>query len=67
MIACAGGYSFAGDKVVHHVEASWMRNGLGTDLVRSVKLQGNRLILRTPPNLVAGAQTTTEMVWERLE
>jgi hypothetical protein len=67
MIAYAGRYTFTGDKVIHHVEASWMPNQVGTDLVRSAKLQGDRLILRTPPTLVAGAQTTTELVWERLK
>jgi hypothetical protein len=67
MIAYAGRYTFTGDKVIHHVEASWMPNRVGTDLVRSVKLQADRLILRTPPTLVAGAQTTTELVWERMK
>jgi len=47
------------------VEASSVPNQVGTDLVRSVKLQRDHLILRTPPTLLAGAQTTTELVWER--
>jgi len=67
MVAYAGTYSFTGDKVTHHVEASWMPNQTGTDLVRSVKLEGDRLTLRTPPMLQAGAQTTTELVWQRLK
>jgi hypothetical protein len=67
MIAYAGRYTFTGDKVIHHVEASWMPNRVGTDLVRPVKLQADRLFLRTPATLVAGAQTTTELVWERMK
>jgi|GraSoi2013_100cm_1033763.scaffolds.fasta_scaffold97139_1 hypothetical protein len=67
VIAYAGRYTFTGDTITHHVEASWMPNQVGTDLVRSVKLQGDRLILRTPPMLVAGAQTTTELVWEHMK
>jgi hypothetical protein len=67
MIAYAGRYTFTGDKITHHVDASWMPNQADTDLVRSVKLERGRLILRTPPTLVAGAQTTTELVWERMK
>jgi hypothetical protein len=67
VIAYAGRYTFTGDKVTHHVEASWMPNQVGTDLVRSVKLEGNRLTLRTAPMLQAGLQITTDLVWERIK
>jgi len=67
VIAYAGRYSFTSDKIVHHVEASWMPNQVGTDLVRSLKLEGDRLTLRTTPILQGGAQTTTDLVWERLK
>jgi len=67
VIAYAGRYTFTGDKIVHHVEASWMPNQVGTDLVRSLKLEGDRLTLRTTPILQGGAQTTTDFVWERLK
>jgi hypothetical protein len=67
VIAYAGRYTFTGDKIIHHVEASWLPNYAGTDLVRFVKLQGDRLILRTPPMLQAGAQTINEVVWERMK
>ena len=66
LIAYAGRYTFTGDKVTHHVEASGMPNQVGSDLVRSVKLEGDRLILRTAPALQAGAQITTDLVWERI-
>ena len=59
MIAYAGRYTYTGDKVIHHVEISYMQNNVNTDQVRYiVKLEGNRLILRTPSKL--------ELVWERL-
>ena len=67
VIAYAGRYTFTGDKIIHHVEVSWLPNYAGTDLVRFIKLQGDRLILRTPPMLQAGAQITTELVWELLK
>ena len=66
MIAYAGSFTFTGNKVTHHVEAASVPNREGTDLVRTVKLEGNRLILRTPPGLTGGAQVTTEVVWERI-
>lgn len=67
VIAYAGRYTFTGDKVTHHVEASWMPNQVGTDLVRSVKLDADRLTLRTAPMLQAGEQITTALVWERMK
>ena len=67
LVAYAGRYTFTGDKIIHHVEASWMPNQVGTDLVRSVKLEGDRLTLRTTPTLQAGVQTTTDLVWQRLK
>ena len=66
MVAYAGRYSLTGDEVVHHVEASFMPNQVGTDLVRFVKLQGDRLVLRTPPLMDGGQQRVTELIWKRM-
>lgn len=66
MVAYAGRYSFSGDKVTHHVEAASVPNRVGTDLVRTVKLEGDQLILRTPPTVVGGMKVTTEVVWEQM-
>ena len=41
--ACAGHYTFTGDKVIHHVEVASLPNEVNTDQVRLVKLQGDRL------------------------
>ena len=66
-VAYAGRYTFAGDKVIHHVEAAWIQNYVKTDQVRFiVKLQGNRLTLRTPPFLKRGSLVNQELVWERI-
>ncbi len=67
MIAYAGRYSFTGDKVIHHVEAAWMQDRVGTDFVRFAKLEGDRLTLRTPPILVGGVRVVTELVWQRMK
>jgi len=66
MIAYAGCYSLmAGDKVIHHVEASWRQDQVGSDLIRFAKVQGERLTLRTPPMVVGGVRVVSELVWER--
>lgn len=67
MVAYAGRYSYAAGKVTHHVEAASVQNWVNADLVREVKFEGNRLILRTPPMLVGGASVVTELVCERLK
>jgi hypothetical protein len=54
MFAYAGRYTFAGDRVTHRVEAAAVQNWVNTDLVRTVKFQGNRLIIRTPPGALIG-------------
>ncbi|MCA1603277.1 MAG: lipocalin-like domain-containing protein, partial [Acidobacteria bacterium] len=56
--AYAGRYSLSGDKVIHHVEISSVENWVNTDLVRFIKLEGDRLTIRTPPILVGGRVET---------
>ncbi|HEY6272034.1 MAG TPA: lipocalin-like domain-containing protein, partial [Terriglobales bacterium] len=66
LVAYAGTYSFTGDKVIHHVEVDALENRVGSDQVRFVTLQGDRLILKTPPILRGGEKQVLELVWERL-
>lgn len=49
--AYAGRYTFDEDRVTHHVEVSWYQNWVGTEQIRFVKQQGNRLTLTAPPDL----------------
>lgn len=70
-LAYAGRYTFSGDRVIHHIEAAWRQDWVNTDQIRFiVKLQGNRVTLRTPPlvNLSRGLRLANqELVWERIE
>ena len=50
--------------VIHHVEVCSFPNWVGTDQVRSVKLDGDRLALSTTPT--APEERTDELVWERV-
>jgi CubicO group peptidase (beta-lactamase class C family) len=67
LVAYAGTYTLTGDKVVHHVEIDALQNRVGSDQVRYVTLQGNRLTLKTPPISRGGEQQVLELVWERLK
>jgi hypothetical protein len=65
-VAYAGRYSFAGDRVVHHVELSLFPNWVGSDQQRSVELAGDRLTLSASPLLLAGQPQVPRLVWERV-
>jgi hypothetical protein len=67
--AYAGRYTFTGAKVTHQVEASTAQNWVNTDLVRVVKLEGNRQVLSTASGVTMGGVKirSTELVWERWE
>ncbi len=51
--------------VTHHIEGCTFPNWVGVDQTRFFELDGNRLILRTPPLFVRGGQAVGEIVWER--
>lgn len=65
-IAYAGRYTFQGERVVHHVEVSSIQNYASRDLVRSIRFEGDRIVLITPPTPVNGKVQTVELVWQRL-
>jgi hypothetical protein len=65
-LANAGRYRLDGDKVIHHVEISSIQNWVETDLIRSIKFEGERIVLLTPPAPDGGTIHTFELIWERL-
>ena len=65
-VAYAGRYTLDGDKVIHHVEISSIQNWVDTDLIRSIKFEGERIALVTPPTSVGGKIQTFELIWQRL-
>ena len=69
MVAYAGSYTVAGDKVTHHVEVSWMQASVNADLVRRVvKIEGNRLYLAVEEPFPKGGHfVRQQLVWERLQ
>jgi hypothetical protein len=68
MLAYAGTFSFDGKVVTHHVDVSWNNNWTGTDQVRNVRLEGNRLYITTnvQPSTIDGKPTIGILTWEKV-
>jgi hypothetical protein len=62
----SGTFSVNGDQVAHRVEVSTIQNFVNRDLVRTAKLEGDRLVLVTPPTPMNGKVQTVELTWQRL-
>jgi hypothetical protein len=65
-LAYAGRYTLSGDKVTHAVEIASIQNYVDKDLVRSVKFEGDRIVLITPPTPVNKKLQTVELIWQRM-
>ncbi|MGB8733998.1 MAG: lipocalin-like domain-containing protein [Candidatus Sulfotelmatobacter sp.] len=65
-LAYAGRYTLSDDKVIHHVEISSIQNYVDRDLVRTVKFEGDQIVLVTPPTPMNGKIQTLELIWQRL-
>lgn len=64
--AYAGRYTLTENQLVHHVEISSIQNYVNRDLARTIRFEGNCIILITPPSLVNGKIQTIELTWRRL-
>jgi hypothetical protein len=60
-----GRYEVRGNEVVHHVESSIYPNWIGDAQARTMRLEGDRLILTTPPQKTRRGVQTSEVVWRR--
>ena len=67
--AYAGTYSVDGNKVTHHVVASWRPDWVGGDQFRFVELNGNKLTIKTAPlvSSLTGKQIVSTLTFERAE
>jgi len=65
-IAYAGTCDVQGNQIIHHVEVCTFENYVGTDLVRVVKFEGNRVTLTTPPTPFGDGAAVAILVWERV-
>jgi hypothetical protein len=65
-IAYAGRYTLKSEEVIHHVEISLIQDWVGTDQTRRIKIEGDRLLLATPPMSTGGKIIAIEVIWQRL-
>ena len=67
--AYAGRYTVEGNKVVHQVIGSWRPDWVGTDLVRFFEINGNKLSIKTAPQIysVTGKQIVSTLTFEKVE
>ena len=66
MVAYAGRFSVAEDRVLHHVDMCWIPNWEGRDLVRLASFPApDRLLLRTEPAPPGRPRPMQEVLWER--
>jgi hypothetical protein len=64
--AYSGTYTYHAGEVVHQIMVSLMPNWVGGTQVRQVQLEGDQLILATPPTPVGGRQQVATLVWHRV-
>jgi hypothetical protein len=64
--AYCGRFEVHGDRVVHHVEVASLPQWCGLDQERIFKIDGDRLILETPPLTIASQAPTAYLIWERV-
>jgi hypothetical protein len=69
MLAYAGAYRVDSEAktVTHHVDVSWDQARTGESLVRTYKLDGDRLTLTTQPSNdpATGKKTVRTLIWEK--
>lgn len=65
-LSYAGRYTFAGDRVIHHVEVALIPDWVGTDLIRLVEFRDDQLILSTPPSTRGETTRATVIIWQRV-
>jgi hypothetical protein len=67
--AYAGTYSVEGNKVTHHIVASWFPEWIGGDQIRYAEIEGNRLTIKTAPlkSPLEGRDAVATSTFERVE
>jgi ketoreductase RED1 len=66
-ISYGGTWDLTGDLVVHHCTFSLFPNWVGTDLVRGVEWEGDRLALVAAVQRPDGATAINKLVWQRVD
>lgn len=69
MLSYAGTYTVEDGVVTHHVDISWNESFTGGTQKRHFKLDGDRLVLSTPPSHdpIDGKMSVRWMTWRRVD
>ena len=65
-ITYCGRYEVSGERVRHHVEVSVHPNWRGVTFEREFRVDGETLVLRTPPHEIGGRSISSELRWRRV-
>jgi len=71
MFAYGGTYNYSGNRVEHHIDISWNETWSGTNVIRTVTRDGDRLTYTTEPYAdpqveTAGKMAVQTLVWEKV-
>ena len=61
-----GNYTFDGERLVTRVDAASDASRIGSDQVRGVRFEGERMILMPPARQTGGSEEYREISWERI-
>ena len=61
-----GNYTFDGSRLVTRVDGASDPSRIGSDQVREVSFDGDRMILRPPPRQTEAGEEHRELTWERI-
>lgn len=64
-LSYCGRYEFLGDRVVHKIETASYPNRVGSEQTRFIQLEGDELLLTTPPMVIRGTPRSGRLLWER--
>jgi hypothetical protein len=61
-----GNYTFDGARLITRVDAASDPSRVGSDQVRGVRFEGERVVLTPPPRQAGGKEEYRELTWERI-
>lgn len=61
-----GTYTYHGQRLVTRVDAASDPTRIGSDQVRGVRFEGERMVLIPPPRLTGESEEHREITWERI-
>jgi hypothetical protein len=61
-----GNYTYDGERLATRVDAASDPTRIGSDQVRGVRFEGERMVLIPPPRLTGESEEHREITWERI-